>query len=279
MWKYAVLCTAGVASSSLFSKNKHTGRWQMILIPESLDSYIGQLAKKILLDGSSTINENESPHKCVSDLCKALSPHVRVEKTWTVTVLENDTINAFVLPDGSIFVNTGLLKVLNTVDELGFVLAHELSHVILRHTAEKMTVSGLVAIFWIFIQFYVLGDIDLSVIGNVLINLPLSRTAESEADKQALKIMGQAGLEPEAGVAVMRIFEENAKNEQFEVLSTHPLSEHRAKDIEKEIEGMEKYKVKEYRELRKLFQIAKEELEKKEKNIGGVLRQANGRLV
>jgi predicted Zn-dependent protease len=58
--------------------------------------------------------------------------------TTTFTVRDDATVNAFALPGGYIFVNTGLLDFVKTEDELAVVLGHEVSHTELRHTAPNM---------------------------------------------------------------------------------------------------------------------------------------------
>ena len=63
------------------------------------------------------------------------------QKTWTVSVIDDTEKNAFVLPSGNIFVNTGMLSVCSNDDELGIVLAHEIAHTVLKHASELLTES------------------------------------------------------------------------------------------------------------------------------------------
>ena len=81
------------------------------------------------------------------------------DKNWTVTVVEDPTQNAMVLPSGNIFVHTGMMQVCDNDDQLGVVLAHEFSHVVLNHVAEKLSYINLIyvsllmpmAVLWAFI--------------------------------------------------------------------------------------------------------------------------------
>jgi len=62
------------------------------------------------------------------------------EHDWSVSVVDDEnTMNAFVLPSGNIFVFTGLLKICDNDDQLGIVLAHEISHAILLHGLEMVS--------------------------------------------------------------------------------------------------------------------------------------------
>jgi beta-barrel assembly-enhancing protease len=62
----------------------------------------------------------------------------RKEISYRFTVREDPTLNAFALPGGHVYVNTGLLSFLQSEDELAMVLGHELSHIELRHTAPNV---------------------------------------------------------------------------------------------------------------------------------------------
>ena len=174
--------------------------------------------------------------------------------------------NACVLPDGSIFVYTGLIEMIDTLDELGFVISHELSHVVFRHSSERLTISAIFTIILMLLQLYIFGDVDLSPLTNLLVNLPLSRYAESEADINAIKIMAQVGLELSAGITLMEKFKENEGKNSTEIFQTHPLSEHRASVLKKEIllikDNQNPSNQKAIRELKRLFKKAKSELSK-----------------
>lgn len=81
------------------------------------------------------------------------------DKKWTVTVIADPTQNAMVLPSGNIFVHTGMMDICDNDDQLGVVLAHEFSHVVLNHVAEKLSYVNLLylsmlvpmAVLWAFI--------------------------------------------------------------------------------------------------------------------------------
>uniref|UniRef100_A0A670XTN7 Metalloendopeptidase OMA1, mitochondrial n=1 Tax=Pseudonaja textilis TaxID=8673 RepID=A0A670XTN7_PSETE len=69
------------------------------------------------------------------------------EFTWTIHVVEEPNINAFVLPNGQVFVFTGLLNAVSDINQLSFILGHEIAHVILGHAAEKASLMHFLDFF------------------------------------------------------------------------------------------------------------------------------------
>merc|ERR1712029_759747 len=66
------------------------------------------------------------------------------KKNWTITVIDSDVKNAFVLPNGNIFVYTGMLDVCSNEDQFAVILAHEMAHAILNHGAEGLSHANLI---------------------------------------------------------------------------------------------------------------------------------------
>ena len=136
------------------------------------------------------------------------------------------------MSDGSIFIYTGFIDKIDSLDELGFVVSHELAHVLFRHSAEKMSAGAVITILLMFLQIYLDADLGFGRITKLVANLPLSEYAETEADGFAVKIMSEVGLDSKAALSLM----EKMKNwATVEFLLAHPLSQHRAYDIKKEI--------------------------------------------
>ena len=120
-------------------------------------------------------------------------------------MIHDATVNAMVTPDGSIFVFKGLIDITDSIDELVWVIAHECSHVYLRHTAAGLSYQGIVALMVVLIQLYLFGDIyNISYITDLLFTLPKSRKHELEADLMGLKIATQLGLKHEGAVKILK---------------------------------------------------------------------------
>jgi predicted Zn-dependent protease len=145
-----------------------------------------------------------------------------------------ETVNAFALPGGQVFITMGLLKRLTTEAQLAGVLGHEIGHVIERHAAEQMATQ----------DFYnsivgatgvATGDRRAAAVAQYvtqLRQLKYSRGDELEADTWGLKLMAQIGFDPREMLKVMEILKSVSSGSGSEMMSTHPLPESRIERIE-----------------------------------------------
>ena len=160
----------------------------------------------------------------------ALFPHTR-QWEWSIKVIDDpETINAWCMAGGKMAIYTGLINKLKvTDDELAQVLAHEVSHAIANHTAEKMSVA-------LASQLGVMG-VGLATSGSehgraalagsalaavVAIQLPNSRSAETEADLMGIELAARAGYNPYAAASLWKKMEEAGGSGPPQFLSTHP---------------------------------------------------------
>lgn len=149
---------------------------------------------------------------------------------WEFAVINSPEVNAFVVPGGKVVVYTGLLKLIDKEDELGAVLAHEVAHVLARHSAERITESGIIDLFRM-IAYWVFGlPIPQGPLAAVFF-LPNSRKVETEADVIGIQLAARACYDPEAAVQVFsKLGKMEAKSVGAAVpkfLRTHPVSEDR----------------------------------------------------
>ncbi|KAI3641460.1 hypothetical protein MIR68_000590 [Amoeboaphelidium protococcarum] len=152
---------------------------------------------------------------------------------WEINVIDQDEQNAFVLPNGKIFVFTGLLKMIENESQLATVLAHEICHVYARHTAEKLSFLKLAMFMKLLASLFIGSDAANIVFNPVFFslgfNLPFSRRCEEEADYLGLMLMSQACYEPSEAITFWRkmavLTEKKGSLPQF--LSTHPNPERR----------------------------------------------------
>lgn len=149
-----------------------------------------------------------------------------------------ETVNAFALPGGQVFITYGLFKRLKTEDQLAGVLGHETGHVVGRHSAEQMAKHELTQ----GILSGVMAGVDqgsaqmASLVAN-FINMKYGRTDELEADYLGVKFMIEAGYNPKAMIELMKILEASSGGQAPpEYQSTHPSSPHRIEEIKKAIE-------------------------------------------
>jgi predicted Zn-dependent protease len=133
---------------------------------------------------------------------------------------------------GRMAVYTGLLQKIDpTDDELAQVMGHEISHALANHTAERMSVA--LATNAGIVIAGILSDNPqrtMSVAATaaaLAVQLPNSRTAESEADQIGIEIAAKAGYNPNAAVSLWRKMEKAGGDSPPEFLSTHPSPENR----------------------------------------------------
>lgn len=149
-----------------------------------------------------------------------------------------ETVNAFAVPGGQIFITMGLLKRLKTEDQLAGVLGHEMGHVIGRHSAQQMAkqdlLGGLAGAAGAALSdpSSPNGSAYMAQYVANLMNLKYGRDDELEADDFGVKYLIQTGHNSEAMLEVMEILAEaGGPNRPAEFQSTHPSPENRIAKI------------------------------------------------
>jgi predicted Zn-dependent protease len=177
-----------------------------------------------------------------SDAGKEQSPYREAFNFYLLN--DPDTINAFALPGGQIFITRGLFDKLQNEAQLAGVLGHEIGHVIGRHASEHMAKGQLGGMLATAVGVAGSGD-DQSGRGgmgaavaaqaaNQMVQLKFGRNDESESDNFGIKYMTQAGYDPREMLGVMEVLKNASKSRggQPEFLMTHPLPDTRLKEIE-----------------------------------------------
>lgn len=182
---------------------------------------------------------------CVADAITKHVPQSVFSGKWELVVFDEPQVNAFALPGGKIGVYTGLLDVAENQDQLAAVIGHEIGHVIAEHGNERMSSSTLIGIGMeatnqllqanqIANNNMIMAAIGMGV--QVGVQLPFSRTHETEADLIGLQLMAKSGFNPQQSVNLWENMDKaSGDNRQAEILSTHPAPQSR---IEKLSENM-----------------------------------------
>ena len=166
---------------------------------------------------------------------------------FTIKVIDSDVVNAFALPGGFFYVDSGLILRADSESELAGVMAHEIAHVAARHGTRDATKGQLAQLATI--PLILLGPAGWAGYGlyqglNVAIPLSFlefSREHEYEADFLGLQYMYKAGYDPNAFVTFFEKIEAEEKRQPGtvpKIFSTHPPTPDRVVAIQKEIENV-----------------------------------------
>lgn len=168
---------------------------------------------------------------------------------FTIKVIDSEEVNAFALPGGFFFVNSGLILRAESEAELAGVMAHEIAHVAARHGTRQATrgqfvnMASIPLIFWGGWAGY--GVRQAASVLVPLGFLSFSRGFEEEADLLGLQYLYKTGYDPTAFVDFfekLQSMEKKKPGTMAKVFSTHPLTEDRIKNSQKNIEEILKSK-------------------------------------
>jgi predicted Zn-dependent protease len=171
----------------------------------------------------------------------AALPESAIDYPFDFHVLaDRQTVNAFALPGGQVFITSALFSRLETEGQLAGVLAHEVGHVVGRHSAERIAKSelmqGLVGAVGVGASDSADGGRGAAQIASLVADfttLKYGREDELESDRLGLGFMVDSGYDPRSMIRVMQILEAaSGGSSQPEFASTHPNPGNRIKHIE-----------------------------------------------
>jgi predicted Zn-dependent protease len=170
---------------------------------------------------------------------------------FTFSIVDQEEPNAFALPGGFVYVSRGLIVLLENEDELAGVLGHEISHVTLRHSANRQKKAVLPTI--LALPGAIASESVASMTG-VHIRGPLmgaaraylasySRDQESEADREGIALAARAGYNPESLSEILNRLErfveaETGHASKYNMFNDHPMTADRMKAIESLLPGI-----------------------------------------
>ena len=162
---------------------------------------------------------------------------------FTIKVLDSEEVNAFALPGGFFFVNSGLMLKTESEAELAGVMAHEIAHVAARHGTKQATKGEMINLATIPLIFMG-GWAGYAIRQGAGLAIPLgflkfSQTMESEADYLGLQYMYKSGYDPTAFVDFfekIQSLEKKKPGTLSKVFSSHPPTDNRIKNAQKEIQ-------------------------------------------
>jgi predicted Zn-dependent protease len=251
--KKATTVTLSIVLGSLFSAgcvtNPITGRTQASIVSDQQAARSSQKAYNQMLSEAQQerVLDNDPATvarvRGITDRLVTQAVRFRPETRswqWEVHVLKSPEVNAWCMAGGKMAVYTGLLQKIKPTDaELAQVMAHEISHALLSHQAEKLSrvqmqqaglqlgvIAGAIA------GYDLRGVAGLAnAAATVGLQLPNSREAEAEADKVGMELAARAGYDPRASASLWEKMLHVGGSQSPEWLSTHPSPETRLQTV------------------------------------------------
>ncbi len=231
--------------------NPVTGETQYIGITPEQEIGLGLQAAPQMEDEFGGLDSNSADQATVSKIGTFVvrnSPASQTPYQYQFHLLADpQTVNAFALPGGQVFITRALFDKLQTEGELAGVLGHEIGHVVARHSAEQIAkaqlTEGLTGAA--VIATYdpnnpaTANTAQVAMLIGQLINLKFSRNDELEADKLGVCFMNNAGYDPHEMISVMQILQSLEQgNQPPEFFSTHPSPQNRITLIQQDIQNI-----------------------------------------
>jgi predicted Zn-dependent protease len=239
----ALLLSAGIQS---WAQGPHRFQPGFNLFSKQQDVQLGQESAALVHKQMNVINDPVLT-AYVTQVGKRLVASQEAQESgfpFTFEVVADPSINAFALPGGPMFINTGLLRAVDNEAQLAGVMGHEMSHVILRHGTNQASKRNLIQLPAV-LASQVAGNKGMAgqltqlgisaTAGGVL--LSFSRSAETQADLMGSHLMAEAGYDP---MEMARFF--NKLNAQgghgLQFLSDHPNPDNREHAIQQEVRAL-----------------------------------------
>lgn len=153
------------------------------------------------------------------------------EFEWKIKIIHDDkTLNAFCTPGGYIYVYTGILKFLESEDQLAGVLAHEIGHADMRHSTRQITTTYGISFASEVLQLIILGQSSPTItqLSTSLIGLQFSRPHETEADQRSVLYLCNTPYNADGAAGFFEKLQKQGQGSKVPAfLSTHPNPENR----------------------------------------------------
>lgn len=235
------------------STNPVTQDVQHISMSPDQEIAMGLQAAPELADQFGGLDPNQSDQQRVQVIGQRIvqdSPASTTPYQYAYHLLADpQTVNAFALPGGQVFITRALYDQLQTDGELASILGHETGHVVARHSAEQiakaqltegLTGAAVIAACNPDNPNGCVAASQMAAIVGQLIDMKYSRADETEADWLGVCFMNDSGYDPQDMVKVMQILESLSQGQRApEFLSTHPDPGNRILQIQADIQNMD----------------------------------------
>ncbi len=245
----AMLCWASLRGRAQSKMNdvddigdRKVAHWSLISQEKEIaigKQYADQIDKQAKILKDPVVNEY------INRVGQNLARNSDLKIPLTVHIIDDPAINAFMLPGGFMYINTGTILAADEEDEIAGVMGHEIAHAACRHWASRMTKATLMQFSMIPLMFVpmtaavYMGVMEAYMNGVPMAFLKFSRADEAQADYLGLQYMYKAGYDPNAFVGffgkVMDV-ERRSPGSMAKVFEDHPPTGDRIIASEEEIQ-------------------------------------------
>jgi len=240
-----IVLIIGIASGCATQEyNTATGKEDIMFVGTDKEVNIGKsIAQSIEKSKETKLDPDPLMTERVNEVGqKIASVSDRKEVEYVFRVIDKDDVNAFALPGGYVFVFKGLVDKISNDDELAAVIAHEMAHVVARHSIKRLQGSVGYDILRILMAVTGAGRGDAGRIDSAFGQLIMSYSREDEAlaDKLAVKYLKKAGYDPWAVVSLLKKLQESDKTAPIRPYTnyrSHPYVADRIRMVKQELAG------------------------------------------
>lgn len=238
-----------VSYCSSRSYNDVTEETQYVGISPDQEIAMGLQAAPEMAQQHGGLYQDEELQQYLDSVCQRIISGSEAEQTeWPFEchlLADEQTINAFALPGGQMFMTAALYDRLQTEGQLAGVMAHEIGHVVARHSAQRIAkmelTQGLTGA--VVIAAYDPENpnsqrtAQVAALIGQLVNMKFGRDDELQSDRLGVEFMAEAGYDPRSMIGVMEILAEASDGARPpEFFSTHPNPENRIARIQEAID-------------------------------------------
>jgi predicted Zn-dependent protease len=231
--------------------NEVTGETQFVAISPEQEIALGLQAKPEMTQEFGGLDPDPAAQTTLDNVCARIIENSEAGDTdWPFDcnlLADPETINAFALPGGPVFITAALYDRLETEGQLAGVMAHEIGHVVARHSSQQIAkqqltqgLSGAAVI-----ATYdpndpaSQGSAQIALLIGQLVNLRYGRNDELQSDQLGVQFMAEAGYDPRSMILVMEILGAFSQgNAPPEFFSTHPNPDNRITRIQEAIAAL-----------------------------------------
>jgi predicted Zn-dependent protease len=189
------------------------------------EEQVGEVAAGRIL-GAAALLDVSAAQRYINLVGSLLTQRVDSNYRWRFGIIKTDSVNAFATPGGFVLITSGLVKQLQNEDELAFVLAHEINHVLRRHHYKVVQRQRLAETAAKQMQA-TSGDANFASLSQASAQIyarGLDKNSEFEADRLGAELMTQSGYDPVSAMGVLeRLQKLKGDDPRAELLfATHP---------------------------------------------------------